>query len=743
MSVDLEKLNIIIESNSKGATNAVDELVSSLNDLKSTLGGLSTSGKQGANGIKTATEEIRDLGKVSSESKQSSEELADANEKVSTSANKAGKSSKDAGKDIKNAGNESKSAAEKLKGLWSSFARIAMYRAIRTALKAITTAVKEGFNAFYEWDKESNNGAAGFAQKVDDLKRAWQELVGAIGPAIAAIWNIVGPALTFIVHILTEIVDTIQQIVRALQGETTWYKAVWREGKKATEQAKELQRVLFGFDELNVLPSDHNGGTTGTLGYLDYERREIPDWMKKIQGFFHGWTNEQDKNTESQKENEKQTKKTSEAYRKFAEDANRLGFSLPFVGEGLRGVQRDGENTKNWFAKNPIPVYFEEKSPTAQEIWNSGKNTLSQPITVPTAVATPAASANNAFNTVKRTLSKLISIPTTVANPASAAAKAYSSVYKALNIPITIPTKIGDPTTRAMIAKEKANQVFKDPINIPTSVDVSQLALVPGALSAMQSILNANPLKFISTFSTEGVSSAVNAMWTAMQKFFNANPITIAFKVGNETTQKASTTAKSKNLWADEKSSLTSAAASKAAQTATLVNPWAGMSATDLVNYAQSTGLNMTAADKKVAAITAATIATPVLAPAALAVGTGAGGAVSLVDLVKNLAPILGFASGGVPSMGTLFYAGERGAEVVADMGSRTGVMNVSQMEAAVASGNESVVNALYSAAATIVNAFNNKSFDVYMDSAKVGKSVTNYQNNAARRTGTPQIIGG
>ena len=42
---------------------------------------------------------------------------------------------------------------------------------------------------------------------------------------------------------------------------------------------------------------------------------------------------------------------------------------------------------------------------------------------------------------------------------------------------------------------------------------------------------------------------------------------------------------------------------------------------------------------------------------------------------------------GSIPNNGSLFVANERGAEVVANMGSRTGVMNTDQMEAAVANG--------------------------------------------------------
>lgn len=55
---------------------------------------------------------------------------------------------------------------------------------------------------------------------------------------------------------------------------------------------------------------------------------------------------------------------------------------------------------------------------------------------------------------------------------------------------------------------------------------------------------------------------------------------------------------------------------------------------------------------------------------------------------LKDLGKTSFFADGGIPDKGTLFWAGEAGAEAVADIGGgRTGVMNVRQMEEAVARG--------------------------------------------------------
>lgn len=103
--------------------------------------------------------------------------------------------------------------------------------------------------------------------------------------------------------------------------------------------------------------------------------------------------------------------------------------------------------------------------------------------------------------------------------------------------------------------------------------------------------------------------------------------------------------------------------------------------------------------------------------------------------------PLLQLASGGAVANagrldGTLINVNEAGPEVVANQGRSTGVMNTDQMKAAIAEGNVNVVEAIYTMMASVVSAVNNKDLDVYLDAQKVGRSVTNYQNNYARQYG-------
>lgn len=89
-------------------------------------------------------------------------------------------------------------------------------------------------------------------------------------------------------------------------------------------------------------------------------------------------------------------------------------------------------------------------------------------------------------------------------------------------------------------------------------------------------------------------------------------------------------------------------------------------------------------------------------------------------------------AGGGVIDKGQLFIANEAGPELVGTVGGKTTVTNQDQFTQGLIDANEMVVDAVMQ----VVRAVNNKNFDVYMDAQKVGKSVTTYQNNAARRYG-------
>ena len=85
----------------------------------------------------------------------------------------------------------------------------------------------------------------------------------------------------------------------------------------------------------------------------------------------------------------------------------------------------------------------------------------------------------------------------------------------------------------------------------------------------------------------------------------------------------------------------------------------------------------------------------------------------------RNPDPMGLFANGGYPRMGSLFVAGEQGAELVGQIGGRTGVMNADQMANSLANANEMVVETLVSVGNAIVSAINRKDMSLNVNDVR------------------------
>lgn len=111
----------------------------------------------------------------------------------------------------------------------------------------------------------------------------------------------------------------------------------------------------------------------------------------------------------------------------------------------------------------------------------------------------------------------------------------------------------------------------------------------------------------------------------------------------------------------------------------------------------------------------------------------GPGDTISIEGVAAGgLRGVAGRAAGGTVDKGQLFIANEAGPELIGNLNGKTSVTNYDQFTQSVIDANSIVVDAVMQ----VVSAINNKDLDVYMDSQKVGQSVTQYQNSMARRFG-------
>lgn len=160
-------------------------------------------------------------------------------------------------------------------GFIRSVGRIAFYRAIRTAIKAVTQGFQEGIKNAYFWAKEVGNQ---FAASMDTIKTATNYLKNSLGAMVAPLLNSLAPAIDFIIDKFVDLLNIVNQVFALLGGQTTWFKALkypaeyMEETAGATAKArKELKLWLASFDELNIIPNQKDTGRGGGAGdALDY-----------------------------------------------------------------------------------------------------------------------------------------------------------------------------------------------------------------------------------------------------------------------------------------------------------------------------------------------------------------------------------------------------------------------------------------------------------------------------------------
>lgn len=571
MAIELEKLNIVITSEAKEATNALDSLIDKLKDIREALGAFSAN----TQGVKSNTEALQaSLNGTTQEAKRVASGLSSA----SASANSARASLRQTGASAKQMGDSFHTANGKVGKLFTTIKRVATMRLIRWAIRQVVNAAKEGLEILVEWDRTFGNNTSNAAKTVDELSAKWRELKKSVGAALMPIIQVLQPLLNGIMNLVIGIFNTINQIVRAVQGYSTYMKATEISTKNTVSAAKELRRVLFGFDELNVLNGSGGTGAAGSVSPIEFKETKI---TQDIKDFFKGIDTNLDVNPylNPQVMEETDTK---------IKDWLKKLFNIK--DEDLKALDEK------------IMGFFGEEFTKLKEGWDGVVENW-----------------HNALLPIKTWLDTHISIPLR-----QAIAKFYAWILE----------KHPKVAKFLGITDEKLEEV---------RVEIKAIVEENEQLDELYAV-------------------------THYKGKFNVN--------------------------VNARSDLDS-------NTKKLL---------ELIN----TGLT----EKYIKEGT-------------LKIGTTS----------IQLAGIKKFAEGGIPDIGTLFYAGESGAEVVASSPSGTGVMNVKQMQDAVSNGNVQVVNAVGAIGNMIVAAINNKDMNAYLDGQMITDNVLRRANGMARATGQPVLV--
>jgi phage-related protein len=191
-----------------------------------------------------------------------------------------------------------KSVLNPLDKLFSSLSRIAFYRLIRSAIKAVTDALKEGSDNAYFFAKNFGNATKYIADAMDSLKSAHFKMSNQLGAAWNTLLATITPIVIQIIRMVTKAAEVITQFFAVISGSGTYLKAkdythAWAdETEKGAKAAKEWKNQLMGFDEINRLeePSDSSRGTPDK--YTDYENMfeeaSVKSWIKDLVNMLKG-----------------------------------------------------------------------------------------------------------------------------------------------------------------------------------------------------------------------------------------------------------------------------------------------------------------------------------------------------------------------------------------------------------------------------------------------------------------------
>lgn len=178
----------------------------------------------------------------------------------------------------------SKKTAISSKGLAKELLRVSkMFKLMitRMILRKIISGIGDGFKNLAQYSSQVN-------ASLSLLWNSFRQLGNSIAAAASPLLNAFAPALNYIIQLVIQAVNAINQLISALMGLGTWTKAKTLTDsyadslKKAGGAAKELKKTVLGFDELNQLQDNKSSGGGGTSPANMFEEAGIDDKWKKL-----------------------------------------------------------------------------------------------------------------------------------------------------------------------------------------------------------------------------------------------------------------------------------------------------------------------------------------------------------------------------------------------------------------------------------------------------------------------------
>ena len=251
------------------------DTVQKTTELKKQMQQLASEGKDftlGANTEKYAkvSQQLTDknaqlklLAKKYEELSQKENKAADGEKKIAVEAKK---SSGTVGKFLDSMSSKARKTGGTLHNLVSRFKSLALslfiFNWISKGWNEMISAVQAGTVNMAKYSGSLNS-------TLSSLKSSLATLQNAFGALAAPILNAVVPALITLINWITGAINKINQLIAALTGKDTWTRATTQVTgyaggvDKAAKSAKNLNKQLLSFHELNVIGKNDSGGSGG------------------------------------------------------------------------------------------------------------------------------------------------------------------------------------------------------------------------------------------------------------------------------------------------------------------------------------------------------------------------------------------------------------------------------------------------------------------------------------------------
>lgn len=186
---------------------------------------------------------------------------------------RAEEAARKAAEGIDDVGKSAQGATKPLGNFITSLKRIAFYRIVRTIIKEITQALKEGLENAYLWSKEVGGE---LAPALDRLTSAFGQMKNQLGAALGELLIALEPILLELIHLVTLLAEAFTWLFATLEGKEYYPVAneLAKEWKEADDAAKEYKKTILGFDVINRLNDDNSGKGNGT------EAKDLYHWEK-------------------------------------------------------------------------------------------------------------------------------------------------------------------------------------------------------------------------------------------------------------------------------------------------------------------------------------------------------------------------------------------------------------------------------------------------------------------------------